>query len=163
MTFFKKYKDRLWYLTLRQFLRHKMAVVGIVLITLIVGSVAFIDKLSPYNPEEPDLMNMLASPSLQHPLGTDELGRDLLTRTLYGGRVSLAVGLFAMIMAVLIGTLIGAISGYFGGAIDNVMMRFTDFALAFPRIFVLILFAIIFMRPPLQRQPAGPGNLRHLA
>ena len=94
MTFSEKYKDRLWFLTFRQFLRHKMAVVGIILLIAIVVSVVFVDKFMPYDPEEPDLLNMLASPSLVHPFGTDELGRDLLTRTLYGGRVSLMVGFF---------------------------------------------------------------------
>jgi peptide/nickel transport system permease protein len=77
----------------------------------------------------------------------------MFTRTMHGGRVSLIVGVFAMLVAVTIGTLVGAIAGYFGGSIDNFLMRFTDFALAFPRIFVLILFAIIFMRPPFSDNP----------
>jgi peptide/nickel transport system permease protein len=153
MAFLEPYKDRLWYLTLRQFLRHKMAVAGLFIMSVMVFSVVFVDKIMPFDPEEPDLMNMLSPPGFTHLLGTDELGRDLLTRTLYGGRVSLIVGVFAMLMAVTIGTLLGALSGYFGGTIDNVLMRFTDFALAFPRIFVLILFAIIFMRPPFSDNP----------
>jgi peptide/nickel transport system permease protein len=115
--------------------------------------VAFVDRISPYDPETPDLSNMLSPPSLAHPLGTDELGRDMLTRTLYGGRVSLIVGVFAMLVAVTLGTLVGAVAGYFGGVVDNLLMRFTDFALAFPRIFILILFAIIFMRPPFSDNP----------
>jgi peptide/nickel transport system permease protein len=113
----------------------------------------FVDKVTPYSPEEPDLANMLAAPSPKHPLGTDELGRDLLTRALYGGRVSLLVGVFSMLVAISFGTLVGAVAGYFGGATDNLLMRFTDFALAFPRIFLLILFAIIFMRPPFSNHP----------
>ncbi len=145
--FHEKHKNRLWYLTLRQFLRHKMAVFGMILMTLIVVAVVFVDWIMPYDPETPDLSNMLAAPSFTHPLGTDELGRDMLTRTLYGGRVSLIVGVFAMLVAVTLGTLVGALAGYFGGVVDNLLMRFTDFALAFPRIFVLILFAIVFMRP----------------
>jgi len=152
-TFFEKHRNEIWYITLRQFLRHKMAVTGLLIMTLIVGSVCLVHVISPYDPEEPDLMMMLEPPSLAHPFGTDELGRDLLTRTLYGGRVSLIVGVFAMLVAVTIGTLIGALAGYFGGFIDNALMRFTDFALAFPRIFVLILFAIIFMRPPFSDNP----------
>lgn len=152
-TFYEEHKNKLWYLTLRQFFRHKMAVFGMILMAVILFSVIFVDMITPYDPEEPDLSNMLSPPSLIHPLGTDELGRDLLTRTLYGGRVSLIVGVFAMLVAVTIGTLIGALAGYFGGIIDNILMRFTDFALAFPRIFVLILFAIIFMRPPFSDNP----------
>ena len=135
-------------MTLRQFLRHKMAVFGMVIMAVIILMVVFVDQIVPYDPETPDLNNMLAPPSFQHPFGTDELGRDMFTRTMHGGRVSLIVGVFAMLVAVTIGTLIGAIAGYFGGTVDNFLMRFTDFALAFPRIFVLILFAIIFMRPP---------------
>ncbi|MEE4113287.1 MAG: ABC transporter permease [Desulfobacteraceae bacterium] len=152
-TFYERHKNQLWYITLRQFLRHKMAVVGMFIMAVILFAVGFVDQLSPYDAEKPDLSNMLAPPSLQHPLGTDELGRDLLTRTLYGGRISLVVGVFAMLVSVTIGTIVGALAGYFGGIIDNILMRFTDFALAFPRIFILILFAIIFMRPPFSDNP----------
>ncbi len=147
-TFFEEHKNKLWFMTLRQFFRHKMAVFGMVIMAVIIVMVVFVDQIVPYDPETPDLNNMLAPPSFQHPFGTDELGRDMFTRTMHGGRVSLIVGVFAMLVAVTIGTLIGAIAGYFGGTVDNFLMRFTDFALAFPRIFVLILFAIIFMRPP---------------
>ena len=146
--FYEEHKNQIWFMTLRQFLRHKMAVFGMVIMAVIIVMVVFVDQIVPYDPETPDLNNMLSPPSLQHPFGTDELGRDMFTRTMHGGRVSLIVGVFAMLVAVTIGTLVGAIAGYFGGTIDNFLMRFTDFALAFPRIFVLILFAIIFMRPP---------------
>jgi peptide/nickel transport system permease protein len=151
--FHKKHKNQLWYLTARQFLRHRMAVFGLIVMAVMVTAVVFVDLIMPYDPETPDLSNMLSPPSLRHPLGTDELGRDLLTRTLHGGRVSLIVGVFAMLVAVTLGTCIGAVAGYFGGVVDNLLMRFTDFALAFPRIFVLILFAIIFMRPPFSDNP----------
>ena len=146
LSFPNSYKDRLWYLTLRQFLRHKMAVFGVLIMTVMLFCVVFANVIMPFDAEEPDLFNMMASPGWPHLMGTDELGRDLLTRTLYGGRVSLIVGVFAMLIAVTLGTLIGALAGYFGGMIDNVLMRFTDFALAFPRIFVLILLAIL-LRP----------------
>lgn len=146
MKFLETYKDRLWYLTLRQFLRHKLAVLGLIIMTVMVFCVVFADVIMPFDPEEPDLFNMVAAPGWPHVMGTDELGRDLLTRTLYGGRVSLVVGVFAMLIAVTLGTLIGAFAGYFGGIVDSVLMRFTDFALAFPRIFVLILLAIL-LRP----------------
>jgi peptide/nickel transport system permease protein len=151
--FHEKHKNQLWYLTARQFLRHRMAVFGLIVMAVMVTAVVFVDLIMPYDPETPDLSNMLSPPSLRHPLGTDELGRDLLTRTLHGGRVSLIVGVFAMLVAVTLGTCIGAVAGYFGGVVDNLLMRFTDFALAFPRIFVLILFAIIFMRPPFSDNP----------
>lgn len=145
-SFLDPYRDRLWFLTLRQFFRHKMAVFGMLVMTIMVVCVVFADVIMPFDAEEPDLFNMMAAPGWPHLLGTDELGRDLLTRTLYGGRVSLVVGVFAMLIAVTLGTLIGSFSGYFGGIVDNILMRFTDFALAFPRIFVLILLAIL-LRP----------------
>ena len=130
-----------------------MALVGLIILSLLVLAVVCAGKIMPFSPEEPDLSNMLAAPSLQHLLGTDELGRDLLTRALHGGRVSLLVGVFSMLVAITVGTLVGAVAGYFGGAIDNLLMRVTDFALAFPRIFLLILFAIVFMRPPFSANP----------
>jgi peptide/nickel transport system permease protein len=146
-------KGQLWRLTLRQFLRHRMALFGLIILSLLVLAVVGVDRIMPYSPEEPDLGNMLAAPSRQHLLGTDELGRDLLTRALYGGRVSLLVGVFSMLVAITVGTLVGAAAGYFGGVVDNLLMRVTDFALAFPRIFLLILFAIVFMRPPFSTNP----------
>ena len=102
-------------MTLRQFLRHKMAVFGMLIMAVIILMVVFVDQIVPYDPETPDLNNMLSPPSLQHPFGTDELGRDMFTRTMHGGRVSLIVGVFAMLVAVTIGMLIGATAGYFGG------------------------------------------------
>ena len=117
--FFEEHKNQLWFMTLRQFLRHKMAVFGMIIMAVIILMVVFVDQIVPYDPETPDLNNMLSPPSLQHPFGTDELGRDMFTRTMHGGRVSLIVGVFAMLVAVTIGTLIGAIAGYFGGTIDN--------------------------------------------
>ena len=80
--FHEKHKRQLWYLTLRQFLRHRMALFGIITMALLILAVVFVDRIMPYSPEEPDLTNMLVAPSLRHLLGTDELGRDLLTRTL---------------------------------------------------------------------------------
>ena len=122
--FFEEHKNQLWFMTLRQFLRHKMAVFGMIIMAVIILMVVFVDQIVPYDPETPDLNNMLSPPSLQHPFGTDELGRDMFTRTMHGGRVSLIVGVFAMLVGVIIGTLIGAIAGYFGGTIDNLLMRF---------------------------------------
>ena len=76
--------------------------------------------------------------------GTDELGRDMLTRTLHGGRVSLIVGVFAMLVAVTLGTIIGAVAGYFGGVVDNLLMRFTDMVLALPLLPLLMVAGMIF-------------------
>ncbi len=133
-----------WYgMILRRFFRHKMALVGVGIIGLLTLSVIFAPYLTPYDPNAINLDSLLAPPSLHHPLGTDELGRDLLARLLYGGRVSLLIGVSAMAVAISIGTLLGAVAGYWGGMIDIFLMRGTDFFLAFPRIFVLILLSTL--------------------
>ncbi len=99
--------------------------------------------LSPYDPNEQDLSERYQPPSLSHPMGTDALGRDLFTRVLYGGRVSLAVGFSVMIITLSIGVPVGAIAGYFGGRLDNILMRITDAFLALPSLMVLILLSAI--------------------
>jgi peptide/nickel transport system permease protein len=125
-------------LTLRRFLRHRLAVLAIGVLALILLS-ALLASLSPYSPTEQNPREDLLPPSLAHPFGTDDLGRDVLTRTLYGGRISLAVGLLATGLSLLLGVLVGALAGYFGGWLDNLLMRITDAFLALPTLFVLIL------------------------
>ena len=97
----------------------------------------------PIAPWRPDMSETLQPPSLQHPFGTDQLGRDLLTRCLYGGRVSLTVGFLVVMITLVIGIPVGAVAGYFGGWIDNVLMRITDAMLALPSLMVLILLSAI--------------------
>jgi peptide/nickel transport system permease protein len=112
--------------------------------------------LSPYDPYKSDMSARYQPPSLEHPMGTDALGRDLMTRVLYGGRVSLAVGFSVMIITLVIGIPVGAIAGYFGGRVDNVLMRITDAALALPSLLVLILLGAILREvdaPALKNNP----------
>jgi peptide/nickel transport system permease protein len=126
----------------KRFRRHPGAVVGaIVLIILILASV--FANLSPYDPEVSDIQNKYLPPSLEHPFGTDGLGRDILTRTLYGGRVSLSVGLMVVGITLTIGVPIGSIAGYYGGWIDNVLMRVIDATLSIPSLMFLILLSAI--------------------
>jgi peptide/nickel transport system permease protein len=128
----------------RQFIAHRPAVIGAIILTTFVLLAVFVPLLSPYSPSEPDLFNQLAPPSLQHPLGTDPLGRDVLTRLLYGARISLTVGVLSSLIAAAIGVIVGAVAGYYGGWVDNALMRLVDLLLAFPAIFLLlILFATI--------------------
>jgi peptide/nickel transport system permease protein len=129
-------------LTWRQFKRHRLALAGMLVFAgLCLAALAA--PLSPYDPNRTDLTNRFAAPSLMHPMGTDDLGRDEATRALAGGRVSLAVGVMAMLVSILVGTLVGAFAGYFGGWLDSVLMRMTELVLAFPPLLVLILLAAL--------------------
>jgi peptide/nickel transport system permease protein len=124
-----------------QFRRHQMAMVGsIILLLLISGSL--LAPLSPYDPEKSSLRERDEPPSLMHPMGTDSLGRDMLTRLLYGGRISLTIGLLATTLGIVIGTVMGALSGFYGGQIDNILMRVTDLFLTLPRLFMLIIMTL---------------------
>lgn len=126
----------------KRFRRHPGAIAGSIVLTVIILACVFA-FLSPYDPIASDLSSRLQPPSLQHPFGTDALGRDLLTRCLYGGRVSLAVGFLVVFITLIIGVPLGAVSGYFGGWIDNVLMRITDAMLTLPSLMVLILLSAI--------------------
>lgn len=113
---------------------------------ILISTFAF---LIPINPDEIDTSNILQAPSLIHLFGTDELGRDYLARTIYGGRVSLVVGILAMVISTSIGVGIGTISGYFGGNLDNVLMRFVDIISSIPWM-ILVTVISIFLQPGLQ-------------
>jgi len=124
-------------LLVRRFMRHRLAVVGLVVLVVLVLSAV----LAPWITMDPDALSVSErkqGPSWSHPLGTDEAGRDVLARTLYGGRISLTIGLVATLIALVIGTAFGAMAGYFGGPLDALLMRLTDAFLCFPQLFVLI-------------------------
>jgi len=121
--------------------RAKLALAGLVVFTLMVLIAIFADFVAPYGRNEIDLFNITAAPSAEHWLGTDALGRDELSRLIYGGRLSLWIGISAAVLTVLIGTVIGAIAGYYGRWIDSALMRFVDLMLAFPSIFLLLILA----------------------
>lgn len=113
---------------------------------VLISTFAF---LIPIDPDATDTSNMLQSPSLKHLFGTDELGRDYLVRTIYGGRVSLIVGVLAMLISTSIGVSVGTISGYFGGKIDSILMRFVDIISSIPWM-ILVTVISIFLKPGLQ-------------
>jgi peptide/nickel transport system permease protein len=121
----------------RRFARHKGAVAGVVIAVAVTAAALLAPLVAPYNPTEltPDI---LQGPSRAHPFGTDELGRDVLSRVLYGARISPGIGVIAIVMAGVIGTTLGLISGYAGGVSDNVIMRGMDILLAFPGILLAI-------------------------
>ncbi len=126
----------------RRFRRHPGAMAGLLVLGLLM-LVIILAGFSPYDPERSDILSRLQPPSWKHPMGTDPLGRDLLTRVLYGGRVSMLVGLMVVAISLVIGVPIGAVAGYFGGWVDNVLMRITDAALTLPSLLVLILLSAI--------------------
>jgi peptide/nickel transport system permease protein len=122
-----------------RFRRNGLAMLALGLLLALHVLVALAPWIAPYGPEAVQLIKRLESPSREHWLGTDEYGRDVLTRLLYGGRVSLAVGLTSMAAAMLIGVAIGAVAGYTGGAADAALMRITDGMLAIPLFFIALM------------------------
>jgi peptide/nickel transport system permease protein len=131
---------------LGRFLAHRLAVGSGFLLLLLAAAVAaepLVAGLLGFDAEAVDLLNMSAPPSAAHPLGTDELGRDLLLRLLRGGQVSLAIGLVAALVAAVIGTVIGLAAGYLGGQVDALLMRLTDAVIALPRLPLLIVLAAL--------------------
>jgi len=117
---------------------------ALILLTVIIFFSAAAPMISPYGRDEQHLENQLAPPSAQHLFGTDQLGRDLFTRALYGGRISLFVGFSAMFIALSVGVTLGAFSGYFGGAADSVIMRSVDLMLSIPIFFLLLFMTLVF-------------------
>jgi len=133
-----------WAEAWRRFKRHRLAVAGTVILGLITFLVLFGPLIWQVPINEIDFTARLKGPSWRHPFGTDDLGQDLFARMLYGGRISLAVGLAAMLIAVGVGTLVGAIAGISRGSVDAVMMWFTDFFLSLPQLPLLLLIIYLF-------------------
>jgi peptide/nickel transport system permease protein len=132
--------------TLRRFLTHRLAVLGASIIAVMALAALLAPWVAPYNPTAIDLTNIAQPPSLAHPFGTDAVGRDVLSRIIYGARVSLSVGLVAVALYLTIGFLLGAMAGFVGGWVDTAIMRFTDVMMCFPT-FVLILILVGMLGP----------------
>jgi peptide/nickel transport system permease protein len=130
----------------RAFRRNKLALIGGVVVVILVALALLAPGIAPWDPNRPDVRKILDAPSKAHPLGTDQLGRDVLSRMLYGARVSLAVGFVSVGIATMIGIALGAAAGYHGGTIDALVMRLVDLMLVFPRLF-LLLAVLAFLRP----------------
>ena len=131
-------------LAVERFLDHRLAVASVGVLAFLAITAAAAPLLSPYDPERTNLLLIFEPPSIAHPMGTDSLGRDLGTRILYGGRVSLTIGVLVVTLAISIGVLVGGIAGYYGRAADAILMRVVDMMYSFPRLFLLILFAVLF-------------------
>ncbi len=137
--YYESQTQRIW----RRFLRHRLAVIGGCVVLLLLLMVGFANFLSPHDPLALDTQRRFIPPLTNYSfvLGTDEMGRDLLSRLFYGGRISLVVGLAAMFATIITGLLVGLLSGFYGGRVDNVLMRFTDTMLCFPQVFLLLVLA----------------------
>ena len=123
----------------RRFQRHHQAVLGLALLAALTVVTLLTPILAPFDPDALNLpTGRLLAPSAEHWMGTDELGRDLLSRVLYGARISLTIGFLAVLIAITLGTTIGAVAGYAGGWIDAILMRIVDLFLSFPRIVLLV-------------------------
>ena len=130
----------------KRFCKNRMAVAGSVIVIVLFAVSLLAPWLAPHDPNAIDLVNVLAPPSGGHPFGTDPLGRDVLSRMIWGAGISLKVGFVATGIAILIGTILGALSGYYGRWVDAVIMRFVDIMLCFPAFF-LILAVIAILEP----------------
>ncbi|HBI23364.1 MAG TPA: peptide ABC transporter permease, partial [Nitrospiraceae bacterium] len=123
-----------------------LAVLGGIIVFFLFLIAILAPLVSPYDPNSIDVKNILEPPSIKHPFGTDDLGRDILSRIIWGSRISLAVGFVAVGIATVIGIILGAVSGYYGSWIDSVIMRFVDIMLSIPTFF-LLLAVIAFLEP----------------
>lgn len=140
----KEKPDTLTKIFLRKFMKNKLAVVGAIFMIMIILASVLAPFITPYSFEEQNLLKKLQAPGSEFWLGSDRYGRDILTRLLYGGRISLLVAFGSVVGAVFIGITIGAIAGYFGGIIDAILMRFVDIVISIPSIFLLITIVTIF-------------------
>lgn len=132
-------------IALRRLLRHKAAMVSLFVIILLILMAIFAPFLAPHDPNAQDLAGIYAPPGSQHVLGQDDLGRDLLSRIIYGSRVSLIVGFSVAIISILIGTLMGLLSGFFGGRTDSLISRFIEFMLSLPTLPLLLVISGLFV------------------
>ena len=134
----------LWGDAWRRFRKHKLAMAGAAVLLFFVLAVLLGPLLWRVDREAIDFAESMSGSTLKHPMGTDDLGRDILARVLYGGRISLAVGLVAMLIAIGTGTLVGALSGFFGGVVDGILMRITDIFLTLPQLPLLLITTYLF-------------------
>lgn len=132
--------------TLRRFLHHRLAVIGAIILSVLALGAIFAPLIAPHDPNAINLLKISQPPDGENWLGTDRVGRDIFSRLLYGGRVSLSVGFVAVGIYLTIGFVLGALSGYLGGAVDNLLMRFTEIVMCFPT-FVLILILVGMVGP----------------
>jgi peptide/nickel transport system permease protein len=127
-----------WAYARMRFFRHRLAVASLIVLILIALVAIFAGQVAPHGFNDQDLLNIAAGPTWDHPFGTDLLGRDYLSRVIFGLRTSLWVAFFVAVLSTVIGTAVGSYAGYYGGTVDNLLMRFTDLILTLPGLAVLL-------------------------
>ncbi len=147
----------LWGDALHRFLHHRLATIGAIVFLFFVAATLIGPLLYHVKIEDVDFAAAGAAPSFTHPFGTDDLGQDILARVLWGGRISLAVGMSAMIVAITLGTLIGSLAGFFGRFVDNALMRVTDVFISVPQLPLLLLIIYLFRDDLTKRMGTGGG------
>jgi peptide/nickel transport system permease protein len=140
----RKKQRSLWNNAWRQFRRHHLAMAGLTVLAILILATFVGSALYPKEIDEIDFSVQSATFSWDHPFGTDSLGQDILARILWGGRISISVGIVAAMVAILIGTLVGAIAGFFGGFVDSLLMRITDMFISLPQLPLLLLISFLF-------------------
>ncbi|EAZ91718.1 ABC transporter permease [Crocosphaera chwakensis] len=150
----EKIRQKEWNYIWKKFKRDPLAIFGLITLTIIIISVLIGPFIYQVSIDEIDFSQASSVPSLDHPFGTNSLGQDILARVFFGGRISLTVGILAMLVAIFLGTTIGAIAGFYGGIVDGLLMRLTDLFLALPQLPLLLLVVYLFREPI--KKVAGP-------
>lgn len=142
----RKYGTKLWKKKIRKFMNNRLAVFGLAVILIFVVCMILAPVLTPWDPLEPNFKAKFATPNGEHIFGTDSLGRDLFSRILYGGRISVLIALSSAFIGSTIGTVLGAIGGYFGGIVDKALVRIQEVVSCFPQL-ILVLIVVAFVGP----------------
>jgi peptide/nickel transport system permease protein len=145
----------LWSDAFRQFRKHKLAVGGVCVLAFLVLATLIGPMIWPKSRTAIDFASASQGMSMAHPMGTDDMGHDIFARILWGGRISLAVGVVAMLLSIMLGTLIGAVAGFFGGFLDSALMRLTDMFISLPSLPLLLL--VIYLFRDTLRNSIGPN------
>jgi len=143
---YRKQGTKLWKKRLRRFVNNRLALFGMIIVSLFVFSALAAPLLTRYTPLEPNFGNAFSRPSLQHIFGTDSMGRDLFTRILYGGRISMLIAVISSAWGCLIGMILGAIGGYVGGIFDKLLVRISEIFMSFPQL-ILVMVVMAFIGP----------------
>lgn len=140
-----KNKKKSQFLSVLQTMSHnRLAIIGLIVLAVLVLIAIFAPLLAPYDPLEVDVVNRLQKPGSKHWFGTDDMGRDMLSRMMYGARYSLLLGILTVVVSTVFGMLIGAVAGYCGGIVDNVLMRLMDILSAIPAMLLALVVAAVF-------------------